>query len=86
MKNLVNDIYQNERYSFYYSGTYHAIDHAIVSSSIYNKIKNVFNTDVNIPNKDYARFSDVLSTQYWIESLGEPLLVDHNPLIIRIPL
>lgn len=86
MKNLVNDIYQNERYSFYYSGTYHAIDHAIVSSSIYNKIKNVFNTDVNIPNKDYARFSDVLSTQFWIESLGEPLLVDHNPLIIRIPL
>jgi predicted extracellular nuclease len=86
MKNLVNDINENERYSFYYSGTYNAIDHAIVSSSIYNKIKNLFNTDINIPNKDYARYSDVLTTQFWIESLGEPLLVDHNPLSIRIPL
>ena len=86
MKNLVNDIRENERYSFYYRGTYHTIDHAIVSSSIYNKIKNEFDTDVNIPNKAYARFSDFLSTQFWIESLGEPLLVDHNPLIIRIPL
>lgn len=86
MKNLINDISENERYSFYYSGTYHAIDHAIVSSNIYNRIKNVFNTDVNIPNKEYIRYSDVLSTQFWIESIGEPLLVDHNPFVLRIPI
>lgn len=86
MKNLVNDVYENERYSYHYNGTYQTLDHAIVSSRIYNKIKNTFKTDVDIPNKDYVSFPDVLSTQYWIESLGEPILVDHNPLCIRIPI
>ena len=86
MKNLVNDVFDNERYSFYYSGTYHTIDHFIVSKPIYDKIKSVFDTNITIPKKPYIRFSDVLSAQLWIETLGEPILVDHNPIILRIPL
>jgi hypothetical protein len=86
MKNLVNDILESERYSFYFSGTYHSIDHMIVSSKIYNKIKSVFDTNITIPKKSYIIYSDVLSTQLWIQSLGEPILVDHNPIILRIPL
>lgn len=86
MKNVVNDIREDERYSYHFNGTYQTLDHAIVSSKIYNKIKNTFKTDVDIPNKDYISFPDVLSTQYWIESLGEPILVDHNPLCLRIPI
>ncbi len=85
MKNLINDISENERYSFYYSGTYHTIDHAIVSSNIYNRIKKVFDTNLTIPKKQYIIFSDVLSTQLWLQSIGEPILVDHNPIILRIP-
>jgi hypothetical protein len=56
----------------------------IVSKPIYDKIKNVFDTTTT-GKKDYIRYSDVLSTQLWLQSLGEPLLTDHNPVLIRIP-
>lgn len=85
MKNIVNDIREDERYSYQYLGTYQTLDHIIVSSNLYNKIQNAFDTRIDIPKKPYATFPDVLSTQYWIESLGEPLLVDHNPFCVRIP-
>jgi hypothetical protein len=57
-----------------------------ISPSLYNKITSVFNTNVNIPNKEYIKFSDVLSCQFWIEKIGEPILTDHNTLCARIPL
>ena len=84
MKNLINDIPDKERYSFYYNGTYHAIDMMIVSKPIYDKIKSVFDT-TKIGTKDYIRYSDVLSTQLWLQALGEPLLTDHNPALMRVP-
>ena len=86
MKNLINDIPENSRYSFYYNGTYHAIDQFIVSDPIYDKIKTINNTTDITAKKDYITYSDVLSTQLWILSIGEPILVDHNPIICRIPL
>jgi len=86
MKDLVNDIKKSERYSLYYNGAYAAIDQMFVSPPLYNKITSVFNTDVNIPNKPYVKYSDVLSCQFWIQTLGEPLLTDHNTLCVRIPL
>lgn len=85
MKNLVNDVPVEFRYSFYYNGTYHAIDQMIVSEPIYNAIKTTNDTTDITVKKDYITYSDVLSTQFWILSLGESLLVDHNPLICRIP-
>ena len=85
MKNLVNDIPENARYSFYFNGTYHAIDQMIVSDKIYDAIKTKNNTTDITMKKDYITYSDVLSTQFWILSLGESLLVDHNPVICRIP-
>ena len=85
MKNLINDIPENERYSFYFNGTYHAIDMMIVSKPIYDKIKSVFDT-TKTGKKDYITYSDVLSTQLWLQSLGEPLLVDHNPALMRVPI
>jgi len=85
MKNLINDIPENARYSYYFNGAYQVLDHMVVSHNIYNKIKTKNDTtNVNI-NKEYITFSDVLSTQFWILSLGESLLVDHNPAICRIP-
>jgi predicted extracellular nuclease len=86
MKNLVNDIPEEIRYSFYFNGSYHAIDQMIVSEPIYNAIKTKNSTSDVTVKKDYITYSDVLSTQFWILSLGESLLVDHNPLICRIPL
>jgi predicted extracellular nuclease len=85
MKNLTNDIPESERYSFYYNGTYHAIEQMIISDKIYTAIKR--KNDTTTPNKkDYITYSDVLSTQLWLLSLGESILVDHNPIILRIPL
>lgn len=86
MKNLVNDVNYSERYSFYFNGTYQVLDNMFISPSLYNKITSVFNTNVNIPNKPYIKFSDVLSCQFWIEKIGEPILTDHNTLCARIPL
>lgn len=86
LKNLVNDVNYSERYSFYFNGTYAAIDQMFISPPLYNKITSVFNTDVNIPNKQYVKFSDVLSCQFWIQKIGEPILTDHNTLCARIPL
>jgi uncharacterized protein len=86
MKNLTNDIPENERYSYYFNGAYQTIDHIVVSEKIYNTIKTKNDTTNILANKDYISFSDVLSTQFWILSLGESLLVDHNPGICRIPI
>jgi len=86
MKNLSNDIPENARYSYYFNGAYQTIDHVIVSDKIYNSIKTKNDTTNILANKDYITFSDVLSTQFWILSLGESLLVDHNPAICRIPI
>lgn len=85
MKNLVNDVKEGERYSYYVNGVYQTLDHIIVSIPLYEKIKNVFETDVNIPNKPYIKFSDVLTSQFWIQKIGEPILTDHNTLCARIP-
>lgn len=86
LKNLVNDVNYSERYSFYFNGTYQVLDNMFISPSLYNKITSVFNTNVNIPNKQYIKFSDVLSCQFWIQKIGEPILTDHNTLCARIPL
>jgi 2',3'-cyclic-nucleotide 2'-phosphodiesterase/3'-nucleotidase/5'-nucleotidase len=86
MKNLVNDVNYSERYSFYFNGVYQVLDNMFISPSLYNKITSVFNTNVNIPNKPYIKFSDVLSCQFWLENIGEPILTDHNTLCARIPL
>jgi len=86
MKNLVNDVKESERYSFYFNGAYAAIDQVFISPPLYNKITSAFNTDVNIPNKPYIKFSDVLTCQFWLQTIGEPLLTDHNTLCARIPL
>lgn len=86
MKNLVNDVKESERYSYYVNGVYQTLDHIIVSIPLYQKITNVFETDVNIPNKPYIKFSDVLTSQFWIQKIGEPILTDHNTLCARIPL
>lgn len=86
MKNLVNDVKESERYSYYFRGTHQTLDHIIVSLPLYHKIINVFKTDVNIPNKPYIKFSDVLTSQFWIQKIGEPILCDHNTLCARIPL
>ena len=86
LKNLVNDVKASERYSFYFNGAYQALDQMFISPPLYNKITSVFNTDVNIPNKPYIKFSDVLTCQFWIQKIGEPQLTDHNTLCARIPL
>lgn len=86
MKNLVNDVKESERYSYYFNGLQETLDHIIVSEPLYQKIKNIFETDVMIPNKQYIKFSDILTSQLWIQKIGEPVLTDHNTLCARIPL
>jgi predicted extracellular nuclease len=86
MKNLVNDVKESERYSIFTYRGQSLCDHVIVSEPLYHKITNVFQTDVNIPNKPYIKFSDILTSQFWIEKIGEPILFDHNTLCARIPL
>lgn len=86
MKNLVNDVKPSERYSFYFNGAYAAIDQMFISPPLYNKITSNFDTNVNVPNKPYIKFSDVLTCQFWIQNIGEPVLTDHNTLCTRIPL
>jgi hypothetical protein len=90
-KNLVNDIPPEERFSFYYNGTVHAIDQMIVSDSIYNSIKQFYNSSSNITDdltkhKEYIIYNDALDVQYWTLKLGIDLFSDHNPLLCRIPL